>query len=296
MPNSSLTLFDKYGGIPGVREMVRQFHERFIARPTLRRYFDGVDPQKLIQHQVEMIAYAMGKPAASFDPQQMPIQHHPRGITLSSFEQVINILRQVLLDANVEGRDIAEIIHRLDMQRHRIVRDAPPLITKFNPEHIDPLTGLGNSDALRDALDRECEKYRDDGRDLSLALMRPAGAGRDVLPTDPRTLHLMERHLAGVLARTVREADVLVRCGERQFGLALRATDAAKAMQAAKRIHSAVARENFLVSGVRLSIELAIGLASLGGHISDTPKLLVAAENALHRAMSAGAQKIVAAQ
>lgn len=295
MQDLPLTLFDKYGGIPVVREMVRQFHERFIAKPTLRRYFDGVDPQKLIQHHVEMIAYAMGKPAASFDPQQMPIQHHPRGITLSAFEQVINILRQVLLDANVEGRDIAEIIHRMDMQRHRIVRDAPPPSNIYNAEQIDPLTGLGNADALRAVLDAECAKFRDSRRDLSLALMRPAGAGRDALPTEPRALQMMERHLAGVLARTVREADALTRYEDGKFALALRATDAAKAMQAAKRIQSAVAREHFGMGGVRLSIELAIGLASLGQSVGETAALTAAAERALKDAIGGGSQRIVAA-
>ena len=294
MTDSHPTLFDKYGGIPGVRGMVRQFHERYIAKPTLRRYFDGVDPQKLIQHQVEMIAYAMGKPAVSFDPEKMPVQHHPRGITLAAFEQVINILRQVLLDANVEGRDIAEIIHRMDKQRHRIVRGAPPVSNIYNPEQIDPLTGLGNRDALHAALDAEFAKYRESRRDLSLALLRPAGAGRDALPTDPQALQMMERHLAGVLARTVREADALARCDDGKFALALRATDAAKAMQAAKRIQSAVAREPFIVSGTRLSIELAIGLASLGPATGTTAALISAAESALQQAMGGGAQRIVA--
>jgi hemoglobin len=294
MPNIPPTLFDKYGGIPGVRELVRQFHERFITKPTLRRYFDGVDSQKLIQHHVEMIAYAMGRPAASFDPKQMSAQHHPRGITLSAFEQIINMLRQVLLEANVEGRDIAEIIHRMDLQRHRIVRDAPPVSNIYHPEHIDPLTGLGNREALHEVLDAECLKYRDTQRDLSLALMLPAGAGRDVLPHDSYALQLIERHLAGVLARTVREADALVRCEDGKFGLVLRATDAAKAMLAAKRIQSVVIRERFMISGDKIDVQLMIGIASLGGHTTTRNQLIDAAENAVRRA-SLGTQKIIAA-
>jgi hemoglobin len=99
------TLFDKYGGVPAVRRLVRQFHERFAASPALRRYFEYVDPEKFIQHHAELIAYTLGRPAASFDPHKMAEQHHPHDISASSFEQVVNILRQVLLDANFEGRE-----------------------------------------------------------------------------------------------------------------------------------------------------------------------------------------------
>jgi len=44
------TLFDKYGGVPVVRKLVRRFHEHFAARPALRRYFENVDTEKFIQH------------------------------------------------------------------------------------------------------------------------------------------------------------------------------------------------------------------------------------------------------
>ncbi len=103
----------------------------------------------------------------------------------------------------------------------------------------------------------------------------------------------MERHLAGVLARTVREADALCRCEDGKFALALRATDAGRAMQAARRIQSAVAREAFIVNGDRLLIELAIGLASASDACAAPPALMTAAEDALQRAMGAGEPGIV---
>ncbi len=293
MHETSPTLFDKYGGVPAVRELVRRFHERFLAKPTLRRYFDNVDSQKLIEHQAGMIAYALEKPMAGFDPQQMPAHHYPHSITLSAFEQVINILRQVLLEANVEGRDIARIIHRMDSQRHRIVRDAPPLSNVYDPELVDTLTGLGNRAALQAALQQECANYLQNGRALSLALMRPT-AGLHALTRDPRALQLLDRHLAGTLGHTVREADVLCRLEDGLFALVLRATDAAKAMQAAKRIQAAVARER-LAAASNVGVELAAGLASAGGMVTSPAQLVAAADAALQRAITGGVQKIVAA-
>ena len=67
MSHSVPTLFDKYGGVPAVRRLVRQFHERFAASPALRRYFENVDAEKFIKHHAELIAYTLGRPAASFE-------------------------------------------------------------------------------------------------------------------------------------------------------------------------------------------------------------------------------------
>lgn len=294
MANTAHTnLFDKYGGVPTVRRLVKEFYERVFAKPTLRRYFDGVDRTRLVEHQAELIAYAMGKPSASFNPQRLSVSHHGRGITLSAYEDVINILRQVLLDANVEGRDIAEILNRMDMQRHRIVRDAPPVSNVYDPEQVDPLTGLGSRAALDAALAVECAKFRERGQPLSLAMMRPAPAGTP-LPLDAHTVQMMERHLAGTLARTVREADLLCRCDDGVFCLVLRGTGDALAMQAAERIRKVVAQDIFVSHAAGLRIDLAVGLASAGGATTEPMRLIAAAGSALAQAMSAGEPRIVA--
>jgi len=207
---------------------------------------------------------------------------------------VINILRQVLLDTNFEGRDIAQIIHRLDQQRHRIVRDVQPLNDIYQPEHVDALTGLGNQDALMAALSEECVHYQKEQRPLSLAIVRPAPYGREELPTDHDGIQLLDRHLTGALSRTARRADTLCRRSDGLFALVLRATDAGKAIQAARRIYAAVTRELFATATGKQRIDLAIGLASCSDAASSAELLLLAAERALGRAGQAG-QMIVAA-
>lgn len=286
-------LFDKYGGVPTVRRIVKDFYERVFARPTLRRYFDGVDRTRLVEHQAELVAYAMGKPTADFNPQRLSVAHHGRGITLSAYEDVVNILRQVLLDANVEGRDIAEILHRMDAQRHRIVRDAAPLPNAYDPEHVDPLTGLGSRQALEAALAVECEKFKDSGRALSLAVMKPI-ASTAALPTDPRTLQLLDRHLAGTLARTVREADLVCRIGEGVFGLLLRATDGTLGKTAAERIRKVVAQDMFITHAGGLHVDLAVGLASAAVGLEQPAPLVNAAERALQQAVDSGSWLVAA--
>ena len=44
------TLFDKYGGVPAVTAIVRDFYKRVMKRPNLRRYFIDVKMEDLILH------------------------------------------------------------------------------------------------------------------------------------------------------------------------------------------------------------------------------------------------------
>jgi hemoglobin len=288
------TLFDKYGGVPAVRGLVRQFHQRFAASPTLRRYFENVDTEKFIQHHAELIAYALGKPAASFDPNKMADQHHPHGISASSFEQVVNILRQVLLDAEFEGKDIAQIIYRMDQQRHRIVPDTAPLNHVYQPELIDDVTGLGNQLALMNTLQEEYGFFQRQQRPVSLALMRAAATGSDELPTDHAGLQLLARHLAGALSRSARRNDALCRRQDGVFALVLRETDAGKAMQAARRIQGAVTRELFATATGKQKLDLAVGLASCGEIVPSAESLVDTAFDALGRT-GTGGKMIIAA-
>lgn len=295
MPDKIHTnLFDKYGGVTTVRRIVKDFYERVVAKPTLRRYFDSFDATRLVQHQAELVAYAMGKPAPDFSPQRLKDTHHGHGITLSAYEEVINILRQVLLDANVEGRDIAAIIHRMDLQRHGVVKNAPPLPNAYDPEHIDPLTGLGDRGSLDAVLAAECAKFDATGRALSLALIRPAPSVDSAMPADVHGWQLLERHLAGQLARTVRDADHVCRIGERLFALVLRATEAKLAKQAAERIRKAVQRDIFVSPTGGLHIDLVIGLASASAGIAQPAPLVAAAERALEQAVSSGSGIVAA--
>jgi hemoglobin len=76
-----MTLFDKYGGVPVVTSIVRDFYKRMFRRPNLRRYFEGVDMEHLILHQVGFISYVMGKPIAEYEGRELKEAHQQHGIT-----------------------------------------------------------------------------------------------------------------------------------------------------------------------------------------------------------------------
>jgi len=50
----TVALFDKYGGVPAVTRIVRDLHERLMRRPNLRRYFEEMEMDKVIQHHIAM--------------------------------------------------------------------------------------------------------------------------------------------------------------------------------------------------------------------------------------------------
>ena len=116
-----MTLFDKYGGVPTVRLIVKAFYKQVLCRPNLRRYFEGVDMDRLIEHQIEYIAFALGKPKTSYPDADLKAGHKGLGVTSSSYDEVVDILHGILSNFQVEHDDINTILGILYSKRHLIV-------------------------------------------------------------------------------------------------------------------------------------------------------------------------------
>ncbi len=293
MPHTpGVTLFDKYGGVETVRKLVKEFFERVHAKPTLRRYFEGIDKERVIKHQIDLVTYVMGKPPPDLDIRHLPDKHHRLGITLTAFEDTVGILRQVLLEANVEGRDIALILSRMDANRHRIVRDAAAPAREFNPDHVDALTGLGNQAGMDLVLDAELGQFRASGQDFSLALGRMVAAAGAQLPASGPALDHLVRNFSGSFARITRSTDELFRLDDGLFAVALRRTTAERAVAAARRLRTSLSRTVHAGHGVTTGIDLEVGLATATPALSEASSLLAAARQALEKAAASATQKI----
>lgn len=105
-------------------EMVRKLTERWLANPILRRYFAGMAKDALLQHQIAVVAYVMGKPVASYDTAAMRAAHQPLNITPTAYEEMVALLRQVLLEMKIDAADIVTILATLDRQHHHLVAGA----------------------------------------------------------------------------------------------------------------------------------------------------------------------------
>jgi len=117
----AVSLFDKYGGVPTVTRIVKDFHERLMRRPNLRRYFEEMDVDSMIQHHIAYVSYAMGKPNQDFTMKKIHDQHMQAGVTKASFNQVTEIFLSVLEDEGVTPEDMEEIEDTLKSVRGEIV-------------------------------------------------------------------------------------------------------------------------------------------------------------------------------
>jgi len=114
-------LFDKYGGIDAMRELIKEFYAQVYARPALKTYFEGTDLNDLIQHQCKFFAYAMGKPFQEYKDEWLARGHAGRNISEDHFMKVAELLRSVLIDAGVENEDVKDIMIAVASKRPQIV-------------------------------------------------------------------------------------------------------------------------------------------------------------------------------
>jgi hemoglobin len=121
MQNVSQTLFDKYGGVPVVTEIVRDFYKRVMRRPNLRRYFVNVTLEAVIHHQIAFVSMVMGKTPHDYSGRSMREAHRGIGITAASFELAAQLLSDTLVSAEVEQADIDAIMKKVASLRADIV-------------------------------------------------------------------------------------------------------------------------------------------------------------------------------
>jgi hemoglobin len=121
MQNVSQTLFDKYGGVPVVTEIVRDFYKRVMRRPNLRRYFVNVPLENVIHHQIAFVSMVLGKTPHDYSGRSMKEAHRGIGITSASFELAAQLLSDTLVAAEVEQDDIDAIMAKVASLRADIV-------------------------------------------------------------------------------------------------------------------------------------------------------------------------------
>lgn len=119
--NPDMTLFDKYGGVPTIAKLVRLFHKEIMQRHHLAAYFDGIEMTVLAEHTVKYIAYVMGKPAEVYTGRDMYTAHSKYHIHGIHFDEVADVLKDILTNAGVTKPDVAQIMNRIEGLREMII-------------------------------------------------------------------------------------------------------------------------------------------------------------------------------
>jgi Bacterial-like globin len=104
-----MTLFDKYGGLPFVTSVVRMFCSEVFAKASLSFYFQHIDRERFVQHQIAFTAQLLEKPVAYIDINKLERIHAGKRISEAAFFDMIEILKNVLIKHQFEQDDIEKI-------------------------------------------------------------------------------------------------------------------------------------------------------------------------------------------
>lgn len=99
--------------------------------------------------------------------------------------------------------------------------------------------------------------------------------------------------LSRTLRATLREADIIGRMGGEEFAVLLPHTDREQMLESAERLRQAVAERPVQSAAGEVPMTISIGAAVFGAHHSTTlEQMLVAADDALYRAKTAGRNRV----
>jgi diguanylate cyclase (GGDEF)-like protein len=100
------------------------------------------------------------------------------------------------------------------------------------------------------------------------------------------------RHVAVVLRRALRDADIATRIGGEEFALWLPDTPAAAGLEVAERVRVAVEQTPVVWQGKPISMTGSIGVATYPETTPDRLNLYAAADAALYRAKQGGRNRV----
>jgi hemoglobin len=115
------TLFDKYGGIQAVSELVRMFYAEVLKRKHLAWYFRDVSPERLILHQIHFVALVMGRPPEFYRGRDVSSAHVGRFIEAKHFDEFADLLKASLIRANIEADDRTAIMAQVAALKPQVV-------------------------------------------------------------------------------------------------------------------------------------------------------------------------------
>lgn len=116
----SASLFEKYGGIEGVTQIVHAFYQDVLESARLAPFFSGYDMKRLVEHQVAFFSEALGGPQ-NYGGRSLHEAHKALLIDHKSFDEVLQILNENLKDAGMTTDDIQTVRQAIEGLRLDIV-------------------------------------------------------------------------------------------------------------------------------------------------------------------------------
>jgi hemoglobin len=108
-----LTLFDRVGGEPGVKNLVRAFYDRVLKDSELAPFFEDASIDRLYRMQYEFFAAALGGPV-TYSGLSVHKAHFGLGIEKTHFCRFVNHLIDTLKAFQLTDQEIHTLISRVN--------------------------------------------------------------------------------------------------------------------------------------------------------------------------------------
>jgi diguanylate cyclase (GGDEF)-like protein/PAS domain S-box-containing protein len=153
----------------------------------------------------------------------------------------------------------------------------------------DPLTGLYNRRYLEESLNRELQRAKRAGRNLSLVMLDLDHFKHFNDTFGHQVGDILLKEVAGVIKSRVRAGDLACRYGGEEFSLIVADADAEGTHKCVESIREAVKHLSIYNRGQTLgTITVSAGIATYPAHGDNSEDLVRAADEALYRAKKAG--------
>ena len=97
------TLYDKYGGTPTMKILVREFYKQARVNPKVGHFFTQLNMEKLIDHQVQFLSFVLGKPARVYEGRELAVAHHPLNISDADFDEIGRLYHRLPIERKAEA-------------------------------------------------------------------------------------------------------------------------------------------------------------------------------------------------
>lgn len=121
MPDPIPNLFDKYGGTAVITVLVREFSTAVLTDVSLRRFLADRPITEVASLNLELLAFALGRPVATYQPPDAQLGYASLHLTTHAYDRLQALLRHVLLQHGFESRDIVIAMNVLDMHAESLM-------------------------------------------------------------------------------------------------------------------------------------------------------------------------------
>ncbi len=114
------TMFQRYGGLDRVSDLVMRFYDRVLASERLAPFFQGIDMRRLVEHQANYISAVMGGPTSFADAHLREVHAH-LAIRDADFDEMLAHFRGAMEEKGFAPEDTDAVMRRLGALRRVIV-------------------------------------------------------------------------------------------------------------------------------------------------------------------------------